>query len=414
VIAKRWYTEANLADTALVILHPNLADQHLLLPIFLNRADRTPICLTAHASAASFGDFWDLLATGLAEQTGVQLPPLGGKSTPESAASAALKALKPIKHFVLAFDAMDIVEEPVLNFLIALVNELPEGSQVVVGGRQVPIQLLSAFTDTEKVAIFPVDSDRMLLDYAARDSGRHLLEVYGHGHGRVLVDGRVIDQWDGVLPRSLFFYFVDRGMVTRDEIFTTFWPDLPVKEATNVFHVTKRKISEILGFDLTVYWSGFYRITPNIDLHYDVVKFAENVQNAAVASNADATVMLQRALALYQGTFLSTIDLPWIKKRRDDLQSIYVEALTSLARLNESKRGYHEALGLYLRAAGFQPLREDLARSIMSLYRKLEQPGRALEIYDQLAADLKAQLNVPPDRRTVELADQIRSKKPAK
>ena len=40
-------------------------------------------------------------------------------------------------------------------------------------------------------------------------------------------------------------------MVTRDEIFETFWPGLPTKEATNVFHVTKRKISERLGYELT-------------------------------------------------------------------------------------------------------------------------------------------------------------------
>ena len=40
---------------------------------------------------------------------------------------------------------------------------------------------------------------------------------------------------------------------TRADIFKEFWPGLPIKSATNVFHVTKRKIGERLGCDLTSY-----------------------------------------------------------------------------------------------------------------------------------------------------------------
>src|SRR5204863_8076031 len=143
--------------------------------------------------------------------------------------------------------------------------------------------------------------------------------VYGLGPGQALINGKRIDQWDGLLPRSLFFYFVDRGMITRDEIFQTFWPTLSIREATNVFHVTKRKISEILGFDLTVYWSGFYRISPDIDLHYDVIKFAENVQNSVIADDDEASPLLQHAIYLYRGLFLSTIEMPWSIARRNEL-----------------------------------------------------------------------------------------------
>src|SRR6185436_12766505 len=99
------------------------------------------------------------------------------------------------------------------------------------------------------------------------------LEVYGFSGGSVFMNGLPVESWDGPLPRNLFYYFVDHPMVTRDELFETFWPELPTKEATNVFHVTKRKISERLGFELTAYSGGFYRPSGQMAVHYDVRNF---------------------------------------------------------------------------------------------------------------------------------------------
>src|SRR5690606_35142968 len=149
--------------------------------------------------------------------------------------------------------------------------------------------------------------------------------------GRVLLNGKSVDNWDGVLPRSLFFYMVDRGMTTRNEIFDTFWPNLSTREATNVFHVTKRKISEVLGLDLTTYWSGFYRISPNIELSYDVVLFTELVQNSAISSGEDAITKLNSAIELYQGQFLYGMDMNWTYHRRSELNEDYSDAIATLA-----------------------------------------------------------------------------------
>ncbi len=104
-------------------------------------------------------------------------------------------------------------------------------------------------------------------------------------------------------------------MVTRAEIFETFWPNLNTREATNVFHVTKRKISEVLGTELTVYGSGFYHISPKIQLSYDVSLFNQLVQDSD-SPTADTTA-LRQALALYRGDYLISISMDWVVKRRD-------------------------------------------------------------------------------------------------
>jgi DNA-binding SARP family transcriptional activator len=402
-----WYENAYPLDTTYVILHPNFPNQHVLLSRFLARATHTPLLVSAKVADTNWQQFWDTLTRAFAEQTDQRLPNL--PKSPQAAGPVLGKALAALGRYMFIIDSFDLLDQEAASDLIAAIP-VPQGSQIVLSGRRLPVKLLAKLPSATDVQLFPVDPDRMLLNYAdyAPDQ-KKLLEVYGSGPGHVLVNGRMIENWDGVLPRALFFYFIDRGMTTRDEIFSAFWPALPVREATNVFHVTKRKISEILGFDLTVYWSGFYRIAPDIDLHYDVVRFAEHVQNADVAEDNTAIALLERAIYLYHGAFLTSIASPWVASRREDLGMTYVDALGSLARLRERSGRHQEALGLYLQAGAMQPYREDFVRNAMTLYQKLGHPSRALEIYDRLVAELDARLKVSPDRRTNELADQIRT-----
>ncbi len=409
VLTRGNFTDAVPTEASLLILHPNFASQHLILSEVLSQHDRTPIFFSFQIPNSDLRTAWELFSAALTDQAKRTPPSLEAKATAEKAAQAALKALNPLAPYVLAIEATDLATKPVEAWIAAMVRGLPTGSQIVIGGRQLPQSLITDSSIRDDVQLYPVDSDRMLLDYANQPTDRALLEVYGLGPGQALINGQRIDRWDGMLPRALFFYFIDRGMVTRDEIFQTFWPSLSVREATNVFHVTKRKISEILGFDLTVYWSGFYRISPDVDLHYDVVKFGEHVQNSAVANDDEAADLLQRAIDLYQSVFLSTLEMPWVVARRAELNLTYAEALSSLGKLRQRRGKPQEALGLLLRASSNQPHREDLARGIMSLFTELGQPEKALEVYDRLAGELKRSLGVAPDRRTVELAQQIKA-----
>jgi len=100
------------------------------------------------------------------------------------------------------------------------------------------------------------------------------------GRGYAYINGNSIDEWDGPLPRSVFFYFVDHPLMTRDEILETFWPEVGKQEATNVFHVTKLKITERIGFEMTVYSSGFYRPSKDMIFHYDVAQFEGEIKEA--------------------------------------------------------------------------------------------------------------------------------------
>jgi two-component SAPR family response regulator len=235
-----------------------------------------------------------------------------------------------------------------------------------------------------------------------------LLEVRALGTGRVLLNGHEINEWDGVLPRSLFFYLIDKGMTRRDDIFATFWPNLSVREATNVFHVTKRKISEVLGVDLTNYWGGFYRISNDIELSYDVVQFSEMVQGSALAPIEVESELLRSAVWLYRDHFLTSVEMPWVADRRYELLQTYGEALIGLAKSLEKRDARYEALGYYLRASATTPRREDIALNTMQLYRDLGMPEDALKVYERLKDELARTVNVSPNKNVQELAEEIR------
>jgi two-component SAPR family response regulator len=189
-------------------------------------------------------------------------------------------------------------------------------------------------------------------------------------------------------------------MVTRDDIFNTFWPGLNTKEATNVFHVTKRKISERLGFELTSYSGGFYRPSTQMYLHYDVARFEENCRQAEVGSDDTAISAWYEAIKLYRGEFLHTLDMPWINERREYLKLKYVEALVGVARLYKGLGESEKAIHYYLRAIREVPQREDIHRDLMALYESRGERQKALAQYSALKDILQRTLHIKPSKLT--------------
>lgn len=379
--------EALEPQVRLVVLQPNFSAQHALLTALVQQPNCVYVRIEGNALSAD--DVRAQIETAVALQT-------DGRD------------LATVETLIL--DEYDRVAPADADSVLPWLALEAVRGRVVLLGRRVPYITLDDPRLRNCTRFIPAEQNLMLWDYTRHDGdGTALLEVRSLGAGRVHLDGRPVDDWDGVLPRSLFFYLVDRGMTTRSEIFDTFWPNLSTREATNVFHVTKRKISEVLGMDLTVYWSGFYHIGPKVDLSYDAALFSTTVQDSAVVSNDEAVELLRRALSLYRGDFLTSIEMPWVHKRRLELRQTYGEALVALAKSTERQGEVRRALGLYLRAATTNRHREDLALSIMRLYHDLNMDGDALKIYGLLENQLKAELGVSPAPQLQELASSLRA-----
>lgn len=323
-----------------------------------------------------------------------------------------LSKAKPKPHYLIldSFDYL-VPSNQVAAFFYRLADVLPNGLQIIFNSRELSYDLWGGLVRAGKATVL---GDDQTIDGGIFDPQKPAmphLEVYGLAGGNVYVNGLPLTTWDGPLPRNLFYYFIDHQMVTRDDIFDTFWPDLPTKEATNVFHVTKRKISERLGFELTGYSGGFYRPSGQMAIHYDVERFETDVKVADEKHSAKTLpTEWYRAIRLYRAPFLHQLEIPWIQRRREQLRLTYANALVGVGRLHKSLNEPERAISYYLRALREVPEREDIHRDIMSLYASQGEIDKAVAQYHTLTDVLKRTLKITPSKPTRMLYDLITSK----
>jgi DNA-binding SARP family transcriptional activator len=334
------------------------------------------------------------------------------------AADLAAYSSQPITLFIDELDRVPM-DADFNQFIKALVAALPSNAQIAFSSRLLTFQPWYDMVKRGEAIVLGTEQRRDDLMFTIENTPKPQLEVYAFGRGHALVNGQAITNWDGALPRNLFFFFMDHPLVTRDEIFQTFWPDLSVKEATNVFHVTKRKITERLSlkmpdggsYELTQYNSGFYMPGDKLVRHYDVGDFQETVDKALVSnSEREEIALLSRAIDIYRAPFLQTIEMPWAQERRDVLRGLYAQALIQIGRIWARRGDDHRAIGFFTRALKETPEREDIHRQLMSIYLRLNMIDDAKQQYKRIQKVLYDKLGIEPSRETRDLLALIESK----
>jgi DNA-binding SARP family transcriptional activator len=386
-----WSTERlqdqldSLADTTqLIFVHPNCHQQNRVMH-FLIKQD--------NASYLSFKGK-DLTTVDLQTQT-----------------ESHLKELSPNTINMIILDECDRAIQAEFNTFIKQFANAHKETRIAIVSRLVAHDLLEDEQFRKRSQFIPVNEALMLYDYAQRDSANTLVEVRAFGSGYVHINGRAIENWDGILPRRLFFYFADRGMVTRKEIFETFWDDLPKQEATNVFHVTKRKVTDVIGESFTKFSSGFYRISPNIEFSYDVIRFTELIQQSIVQEDHNTIELLENAVELYRAPFLNSendYNTPWVEKRQSELNEMFGEALFILAGHKLHIGDTDQALGHYLNALKILNHREEIVEKVMEIYWERSLHQDALDLYEWIKDNLDSDYGIQPNKRLKELASKIK------
>ena len=329
------------------------------------------------------------------------------------ALAADLAAVK-ASETILYIDELDRLpfDAEFEKFIHALVGALPKNAQLVFNSRLLMHQPWYDLIESGEAIVLGTERRKDDGMFTLEKKEHPQLEVYALGRGYTIVNGQQVDNWDGALPRNLFFFFMDRPLVTRREIFETFWPELPIKEATNVFHVTKRKISERISlkidptktFEMTQYAGGFYTPSDKLTRHYDVFDFQSDVERAMISADEDQEEeLLRRAVEYYKSPYLQDTDMPWIIQRREQLRLLNSQALISLGRIYKRRGDSEQSLGFFTRSLAHTPEREDIHREVMNIYLKLGRKQDAQMQYRQLAETLRTSYNINPSRETQDL-----------
>lgn len=293
--------------------------------------------------------------------------------------------------YVLIFDEYDRsdIADDMQRFIERLCIHLPAHCHVVFNGRTLPRLSWLSLISQNKAALL-LNSDLITEDfYGLQNDQGGTLEVYALGPGFVLLNNHYIDAWEGHLPRLLFFFALDRPVITRSDICTSFWPDLNPEQAVNVFHVTKRRLHKALDVDVLTHDDGYYAINPELGIYYDVLEFVE-----ALLLGRDTTRDLeeritawQRAIHLYRGPFLQGHDDRWILERRVDFRAGYVEALQFMANIWKERNRPEQALGLLVKALSEDLRIDNVNQEVMKLYVALGRRNEAAAHYQHVLQD---------------------------
>jgi two-component SAPR family response regulator len=416
---------ARCADKKIVLLYPWTNYRNLFLTHFLSNAGAGFLYYRIADGQSTLSEWlgglvdeFDQVLGGFGSHLREVLAGGGDPAQLGEALAADLKAYKtkPVSLFIDEFDRTPLNGE-FRRFMKALTPALPKGAQLAFSSRLLTHQPWYDMVAAGEAVVVGTERRKDDVMFTVEPKNRPQLEVYALGRGYALANGQPITNWDGALPRNLFFYFMDHALVTRDEIFATFWPDLSIKEATNVFHVTKRKISERISmkvgsgnYELTQYSGGFYIPSEKIVRHYDAGDFQNAIERSMIAANDDEEErLLMQAIELYKAPYLQNVDMPWTNDRRDHLRQLDSQALIGMGRLNKRRGDLQPALGFFIRALKETPEREDIHREVMSIYLKLGMRDDARLQYQRLVQILRKTLGINPSRESQELHKLIES-----
>ena len=229
------------------------------------------------------------------------------------------------------FDRADLADD-VQRFVERLSHFAPERCKIVLNGRTLPrMPWLSMIADRQAVILRDQHIVREDI-YQNRNADGASLKVLSLGPGYVFLEDYLIDNWEGHLPRLLLYFAMDRPEVTRNQICETFWPNLHIDQAVNVFHVTKRRLHKALGMDVLTHEGKYYRIDRETPFYFDAFEFVEALLECRYGEPADPFELWQRVAKLYRGPFLQGHSDQWILERRAAFQNAYVEALEKYRR----------------------------------------------------------------------------------
>lgn len=295
------------------------------------------------------------------------------------------------KPYLLILDEYDRSDsaDDVQTFIEKLVAYMPENCQLVINSRTLPrLPWISMIARGRAILL---EDEDLIVDnfYNVSTEGINTLEVYALGPGFVLMDGEPIDAWEGHLPRLLFFFALDRPIITRSEICSSFWPDLETDQAVNVFHVTKRRLHKALDMDVLVHEDGYYRINPELGIQYDVTEFVSELMAGRNENNPNRFGSWKHAADLYRGPFLQGHPDDWIASRREDFMYGYLEALTCMAEVRLEQQRPENALTLYQQALLADNTQDQLHRTVMNLFVSLGRRSEAAAHFQNLVEDLK-------------------------
>jgi DNA-binding response OmpR family regulator len=244
-----------------------------------------------------------------------------------------------------------------------------------------------------------------------------------HSLGRFYVEhGAQIRMHQDTRPlkaRTLFTYLLSHQKygVSRTDVLALLWPDTPEDlRATSLRTLLYqlRRLLDLPAQGLTRLHVGSARVALTLgqDDWWDVVEFrawlAEGERRQKGGDVSRALDAYAAGVALYNGDYLAEDpDARWAGALRAQLREEWLDALSTMARLYESRGERVEQEALLRHALQADPYREVDLRALMNVLAGQGRHGEALMRYCELESLLRTSLHARPAPETQALAARL-------
>jgi LuxR family transcriptional regulator, maltose regulon positive regulatory protein len=235
------------------------------------------------------------------------------------------------------------------------------------------------------------------------------LNIRALGPIQITLNGKKVTlaDWQTRETRDLFFFFLQEGAATKEQVGSAFWPDISPARLKMRFKTSIYRLRQAIGQDTILFEGELYRFNRNLDYEYDVETFSELLKQASTTSKGNAPELLNKAIGLVKGPYLADIDAIWVDQMRTQLEVEYRDSLIRLAEFYLKAGQATRALDICRTALQADPLMEEIYRLSMRAHAVLGDQAAIARTFQTCRAILYDELGVEPSLGTKKLYEQL-------
>ena len=236
------------------------------------------------------------------------------------------------------------------------------------------------------------------------------MRIYALGPAQVELGGKTV-QWAAVQSRDIFFCLLQHPQgLRKEELGGILWPEHSPQKLDAILRSSLYRLRRALSRESVVFEEGLYRFNRKSNYWLDVEVFEKTLDQAEqslAAAKKKKIALLEEALALYRGDYLSEVYADWCASERDRLRGRYLAAMEELARLNADRGELQRAIELYQSLLTQDQYYEVAHRELMRCYYRQGDRASAIRQYQTCARILREEMGVNPMPETEQLHLQI-------
>lgn len=235
-----------------------------------------------------------------------------------------------------------------------------------------------------------------------------MLEIFLFGGIRIKDDDRAFDyRLTGRVSTVFAYLLLNRQRLHKREVLTDlFWADKQECQGRKCLRTTLWRIRQLLepesiqpGTYITGTKAGEIGFNCNSEYWFDVEAFEEataKVNGRSTALDSTTIAHVEEGVGLWKSDILEGFYEEWAILERERLQNRLLKSLRFLMEGCAGAGRLSEAIDYGIRIVNYDPLREDVHRALIELYKLNGDRPRAIRQYQECCAILQRELNIDP------------------